>query len=138
MKKIKSFSLVSFTNHALVSFSAEVESHVKASLPIENAALCDDFSASLKAFKNILASSVETFNNDVMIQIAGQRNKILYLELRLVCNLLSLCPCFWYKRQGLFCARAIGCADTPCEAAYAAHTADRPPRYVQAHTRRRV
>ena len=37
-----------------------------------------------------------------------------------------------------FCARAIGCADTPCVSAYAAHTADRPPRYVQAHTRRRV
>lgn len=36
MKKIKSFSLVSFTNHALVSFCAEVESHVKASLPVEN------------------------------------------------------------------------------------------------------
>lgn len=66
MKKIKSFSLVSFTNHALVSFSAEVESHVKASLPIENAALCDDFSASLKAFKNILASSVETFNEAIL------------------------------------------------------------------------
>ena len=29
------------------------------------------------------------------------------------------CPCFWYKKQGLFCARAIGCADTPCASAYA-------------------
>ena len=48
MKKIKSFSLVSFTNHALVSFCTEVESHVKASLPVENAALCDVFGASLK------------------------------------------------------------------------------------------
>ena len=66
MKKIKSFSLVSFTNHALVSFSAEVESHVKASLPIENVALCDDFSASLNAFKDILASSVETFNEAIL------------------------------------------------------------------------
>lgn len=66
MKKIKSFSLVSFTNHALVSFSAEVESHVKASLPIENATLCDDFSASLNAFKDILASSVETFNEAIL------------------------------------------------------------------------
>lgn len=66
MKKIKSFSLVSFTNHALVSFCAEVESHVKASLPVENAALCDDFSASLNAFKDILASSVETFNEAIL------------------------------------------------------------------------
>lgn len=66
MKKIKPFSLVSFTNHALVSFSAEVESHVKASLPIENVALCDDFSASLNAFKDILASSVETFNEAIL------------------------------------------------------------------------
>lgn len=66
MKKIKSFSLVSFTNHALVSFCAEVESHVKASLPVENAALCDDFSASLSAFKDILASSVETFNEAIL------------------------------------------------------------------------
>lgn len=66
MKKIKSFSLVSFTNHALVSFGAEVESHVKASLPAENAALCDDFSASLNAFKDILASSVETFNEAIL------------------------------------------------------------------------
>ena len=66
MKKIKSFSLASFTNHALVSFSAEVESHVKASLPIENVALCDDFSASLNAFKDILASSVETFNEAIL------------------------------------------------------------------------
>lgn len=66
MKIIKSFSLVSFTNHALVSFCAEVESHVKASLPIENATLCDDFSASLNAFKDILASSVETFNEAIL------------------------------------------------------------------------
>ena len=66
MKKIKSFSLVSFTNHALVSFCAEVESHVKASLPVENAALCDDLSASLNAFKDILASSVETFNEAIL------------------------------------------------------------------------
>lgn len=66
MKKIKSFSLVSFTNHALVSFCTEVESHVKASLPVENAALCDDFSASLSAFKDILASSVETFNEAIL------------------------------------------------------------------------
>lgn len=29
------------------------------------------------------------------------------------------CPCFWYKKQGLFCARAIGCADMLCVAAYA-------------------
>lgn len=66
MKKIKSFSLVSFTNHALVSFCAEVESHVKASLPTENAALCDDFSGSLNVFKDILASSVETFNEAIL------------------------------------------------------------------------
>lgn len=66
MKKIKSFSLVSFTNHALVSFCAEVESHVKASLPAENSALCDDFSASLNAFKDILASRVETFNEAIL------------------------------------------------------------------------
>lgn len=66
MKKIKSFSLVSFTNHALVSFCTEVESHVKASLPVENAALCDDFSASLSAFKDILALSVETFNEAIL------------------------------------------------------------------------
>ena len=66
MKKIKSFSLVSFTNHAIVSFCTEVESHVKASLPAENAALCDDFSASLIAFKDILASSVETFNEAIL------------------------------------------------------------------------
>ena len=66
MKKIKSFSLVSFTNHALVSFCAEVESHVKASLPAENDALCDDFSAILNAFKDVLASSVETFNEAIL------------------------------------------------------------------------
>lgn len=66
MKKIKSFSLVSFTNHALVSFCAEVESHVKASLPTENAAQCDDFSGSLNVFKDILASSVETFNEAIL------------------------------------------------------------------------
>lgn len=66
MKKIKSFSLVSFTNHALVSFCAEVESHVKASLPAENVALCDAFSASLSAFKDVLASSVETFNEAIL------------------------------------------------------------------------
>ena len=66
MKKIKSFSLVSFTNHALVSFCAEVESHVKASLPVENAALCDNFSESLSAFNDILASSVETFYEAIL------------------------------------------------------------------------
>lgn len=66
MKKIKSFSLVSFTNHALASFCTEVESHVKASLPAEHAALCDDFCASLSAFKDILASSIETFNEAIL------------------------------------------------------------------------
>lgn len=66
MKKIKSFRLFSLTNHALASFCAEVESHVKASLPAENAALCDAFSASLHAFKDILASSVETFNEAIL------------------------------------------------------------------------
>lgn len=66
MKKIKSFGLVSLTNHALVSFCAEVENHVKASLPAENAALCDAFSANLHAFKDILASSVETFNEAII------------------------------------------------------------------------
>ena len=66
MKKIKSFSLVSFTNHALVSFCTEVESHVMASLPSENAALCKDFSASLVAFKDILASNIETFNDAIL------------------------------------------------------------------------
>lgn len=66
MKKIKSISLVNFTNHALVSFCAEVESHIKTSLPVENAALCGDFSASLSVFKDMLASSVETFNEAIL------------------------------------------------------------------------
>lgn len=66
MKKIKSIALVNFTNHALVSFCAEVESHVKTSLPVENAALCDDFSASLSEFKDMLSSSVETFREAIM------------------------------------------------------------------------
>lgn len=66
MKKIKSFRLGPFTHHALVSFCSEVESHVKASLPVENVALCDGFSESLRAFKDVLASSVETFSEDIL------------------------------------------------------------------------
>ena len=77
MKKIKSFSLVSFTNHALVSFCAEVESHVKASLPVENAALCDDFSASLNAFKDILASNL------IYITMTDRKQKISSLHLQM-------------------------------------------------------
>lgn len=65
MKKIKSFSLASFTHHALAGFCSEVESLVLASLPAENAKLCEDYSARLAEFKSLLAVSVETFNDAI-------------------------------------------------------------------------
>ena len=85
MKKIKSFSLVSFTHHALVSFCAEVESHVRASLPVENTALCDVFSLTLSGFKDVLASTVETFNE--VISEADKKTDAAWSAINTLLNL---------------------------------------------------
>lgn len=65
MNKIKTFNLAPLTNHALVNFCAEVQTHVTESIPSENVTLCDDFSASLNDFRAALASSVEKFNEAI-------------------------------------------------------------------------
>lgn len=66
MKKIKPFALNFFTNHALASFCAEVESHICTDLPPEEKMLGENFSSHLKTFKELLAASQETFNDAIL------------------------------------------------------------------------
>lgn len=66
MKRIQSFSLSSFTNHSLVGFCNEVESHILAALPADQKELCADFTEKLKSFKDMLAMSEQTFNDAIV------------------------------------------------------------------------
>lgn len=65
MQKIKSFNVTLLTYHALASYCSEVESHIISLLLPEHLALIDEFSVSLSAFKDILASNVEKFGEAI-------------------------------------------------------------------------
>lgn len=64
--KIQAFSLREMTKHALASYCSEVERHIQGLLPYEDKALCDTFTARLNEYKAQLASTVETFGEEIM------------------------------------------------------------------------
>ncbi len=63
--KIKAFSLREMTKHTLASFCSEVETHVQTLLPHDEKALCEPFSLRLNEYKTMIASSVETFGDNI-------------------------------------------------------------------------